>query len=176
MLAGQFQDRLPPRCSQRHPRGILKVGDGVQQPGRLAFALEQCQLLRQGLDDDAVVVNRHRAKVNAVIAKDVERVVVSGRFDQHDAVVSGVQPGDHVYGLHRASDEHQVIAGQAQPFLTVQLFDQVIYQRWRALFRAVLQRQASLWAAQHRFGGGSQTVHRQCCWIRVTKDQRNGTG
>jgi hypothetical protein len=133
-------------------------------------------LSRQVLDADAIVVNRHRADVKTVIAKDVERVVVSRGFDQHDTVVSGVQPGDHVYGLHRTSDEHQIFAGQAQPFLTVQLTDQVIYQRWRALFRAILQRQASLWAAQHHFGGGSQTVHGQCCGVRVTKHQRNGTG
>jgi hypothetical protein len=97
-------------------------------------------------------------------------------FDQHHAVVSGIQSGDHVYGVHRTGDEHQVIVGQAQPFLTVQLFDQVVYQRWRALFRAVLQRQSSLWAAQYCFGGGSQTVHWQGCRVRVTKDQRNGTG
>jgi len=81
-----------------------------------------------------------------------------------------IRAGDTVM-VRRAGDEHQVIAGQAQPFHTVQPTDQVIYQRWRALFRAVLQRQPSLWAAQHRFGGGSQTIHRQCCWVRVTKNQ-----
>ena len=106
---GELDEALP--AGQRHgdARGILEVGDGVEQLGRAALVGQARVGLFQQVNAHAVVVEGHVGHVCAVGGEARHRARVGGALGQHG--VAGVHEGPdaQVNGLLAARGDEDVV-------------------------------------------------------------------
>ncbi len=169
---GQVEHRLAAVTGKGDAAGVLKVGDDVQQPRPLAAPGQGLQAAEEGLNLQAVVVGGDLKGVQAVIAEELQGLVVGWGFDQYPVSGVGEEGAQMVDGLGRAAGDHDLRALEGQPLFAGQLAADMVDQRAVALLGAVLQGQGCP-LMEDSLGGAPQIVDRKGLGGRQAVDERD---
>ncbi len=147
---GHLEHARPPLERERHARGVVEVGDGVQQLHGAAGGVQRGEGAVEGVRVEPVVVHRGVDDLGLVGAEDPERADVAGGLGDHDVARVAEHPGDQVERLLRAGGDHDVVGVRADALLGHHRADRLA-QSGITLPGAVLQRGGA--------GAGDQVVH-----------------
>src|SRR5918992_1287749 len=133
-------EQLPPAlCHQRHPCGVLEVGDGVEELDVEALLAGLAERLAGGHRDHAGPIHRDVRYARPVGGEGVEGAGVGGPLAQYGVALVEEDLGDEVEPLLGAGGDEDVLLPRGRPLGRHHLDYDVLYGL-EARGRTVLQR------------------------------------
>jgi len=148
-LLGQFQEPPPTLQREIDARGVVEVGDSVEELGRRAGAAQRAQLFFQRVDAHALFVEGHHLDACLQLAQRPQPAHERRRLD--DGHVAGVDERHRHHGqaVVGAIDDEHFVGGDIDAFPALEFIGERLAQPDEPGRVAIHERHRPLVAEQH---------------------------